>query len=192
MQQSAMIVIHRLSSLQLTLAGMLVLAAGVLVSYRDEGASVLWLAAPLLLLALNLLCALACNPRFRRQGGLIVFHLCLLGVMVLGAAGRLASFKGRVEISEGQWFDPASVEMVQRGPWHPQQRMRDVSLRQGAIRVDYAPGLRRGATISEVYDGDGTRFTMGDTRPFRSAGYRLYTTSNKGYAVILGWNDDAG
>jgi hypothetical protein len=33
---------------------------------------------------------------------------------------------------------------------------------------------------------------MGDTRPFRSAGYRLYTTSNKGYAVILGWNDDAG
>ena len=185
-----------LASLKLTLIGMLALAVGVLISYWDAAASVFWVALPLCLLALNLVTALSVDRRFRRQSGLIVFHLCLLAVLLLAAAGRLSSFKGRVEVTEGQRFDPATVTVVQQGPWHPLERLSSVAFEQAGIRVEYAPGLRRGATTNTLQLLDEkdqtTIFTMGDTRPFKAAGYRFYTTSNKGYAVVLRWTGDGG
>lgn len=185
-----------LSSLKLTLVGMLALGGAVLFSYYEPSASPLWVAAPLILMALNLMAAMLVRRSFRRKPGLIVFHLGLLAVMLLAAAGRLNSFTGRIEISEGQLFDMSAVTVVSSGPWHSMARLAEVRFEQADMSIDYAPGLRRGATLSTVHAPDeaGHRkpLTVGDTRPFRSDGYRFYTTSNKGYAAVISWTDESG
>ena len=107
-----------LASLRLTLLGMLGLALTVLATYRDPELATAWVALPLGVLAVNLLAALLVNPRFRTQAGLLVFHLCLLAVVVLSAVGLMTRFEGRLELTEGQAFTPGAVEIVSRGPWH--------------------------------------------------------------------------
>ncbi len=186
---------QRLASLKLTLVGMLLLLAGVLTSYRDPAASIWWLVAPLGLLGVNLLSAVLFSPRFRRQTGLLVFHVCLLGILVLAAVGQLMSLTGRVEITEGQRFEPALVQVVKQGPWHPWQRLDSVQFAQGHFVVDYGAQLVRGRTVSHVdTTGGAPRHSVefGDSDPLTLSGYRFYTTSNKGYAAVLSWRGDDG
>jgi cytochrome c biogenesis protein len=189
-------IIHRLASLRLTLPGMLALAAGVLISYRDVSASTAWLAIPLCFLAVNLFAAVLVNPRFRCQPALLVFHLCLLAVVLLATYSHLSSLQGRVEITEGQAFSAAAVEVVRKGPWHPRQRLDSVDFVQGPLRIEYAPGLKRGRTASQLgisaVTSGGTVTTIGDNTPLQQAGYRIYTTSNKGYSAILTWIGNDG
>lgn len=197
MRKSAMsVVLRSLSSLKLTLVGMLALLTGVLASYKDQEASSAWITLPLLLLALNLLAALCVNPRLYRQGGLLVFHLCLLAILLLAVFGRLTGLKGRLEIAEGQRFDPANVSLIRQGPWHPGSRLQGLSFEQGPIRIAYAPGLIRGRTQSDISlgsaTGAGEKVRVGDNVALKAAGYRFYTTSNKGYAVMLTWFGDDG
>ena len=197
MRKSAMsVVLRSLSSLKLTLVGMLALLTGVLASYRGGDASSAWITLPLLLLAVNLLAALCVNPRLYRQGGLLVFHLCLLAILLLAVFGRLAGFKGRLEIAEGQRFDPATVTLIRQGPWHAWSRLQSLAFEQGPIRITYAAGLIRGRTQSDIRLGGpgGTVETLrgGDNVALDAAGYRFYTTSNKGYAVMLTWLGDDG
>ncbi|MDH3527014.1 MAG: hypothetical protein OEM43_05880 [Gammaproteobacteria bacterium] len=191
MRESAMKIICRLASLRLTLPGLLALAVGVLVSYRDVTASTAWMAVPLLCLAVNLLAALIVNTRIRSRPALLVFHLCLLAVVLLATYGHLSSLQARVEITEGQAFNAADVEMVREGPWHPRQRLDSVVFVQGPLRVDYAPGLKRQHTASQLGIRDAVAgevlTTIGDNTPHIQAGYRFYTTSNKGYSAILTW-----
>ena len=187
--------IQRLASLKLTLVGMLLLLAGVLGSYRDPAASIWWLVVPLGLLGVNLLCAIVFNPRFRHQTGLLVFHVCLLGILVLAAVGQLVSLTGRVEITEGQAFAPALVQVVKKGPWHPWKRLDSVSFAQGPIVVDYEAQLVRSRTLSRVQITAGSApraAEFGDTIPLNVSGYRFYTTSNKGYSAVLTWYGDDG
>jgi len=191
-----MMILHALASLRLTLPGMLLLAAGVLVRYLDAGASVFWIALPLLLLAINLLAALLVNPRFRSQPPLLIFHICLLLLVVLISASQLTSLQGQLEITEGQAFSADAVEVVHQGPWHPRQRLQDVAFTQGPVSIDYNPGLKRVRTESRVQApvaqaGD-PLMVIGDNTPLHAAGYRLYTTPNKGFAAILTRVDGAG
>ena len=185
-----------LASLKLTLTGMLALGCGILVSYLQPTAGAMWLTVPLAGLAVNLLAALIVNPRFKHQAGLMVFHVALLAVMLLVAFGRITHLKARVEISEGQHFDPSNVSVIQKGPWHPWEELQTVAFAQGAIQVDYAPWLVRGQTSSQIWlsDGSATRVAahIGDTVPLKTGNYRFYTTSNKGFAAVLSWRDDAG
>ena len=196
MQQPTMKIICGLSSLRLTLPGMLALVAGVLVSYRDVAASTAWMALPLFCLAINLLAALLVNTRFRCQPALMVFHLCLLTVVLLAAYSHMSSLQARVEIAEGQAFSSAAVEVVREGPWHSWQRLDSVTFFQGPLRVEYAPGLKRQRTTSQLgintaAAADGLAL-IGDNTPLKQAGYRFYTTSNKGYSAILTWQGSDG
>lgn len=184
-----------LASLRLTLVGMAALGVAALASYRQAELSPTWLAAPLALLAVNLLAALICRPQFRRQGGLLVFHVCLLAIIALAALGLMTRLQGRVELVEGQVFDPAAVVTVRQGPWHP-HRLDRVRFEQGMIEVDYGPNLARGRTRSELTVAAGEqglyRMRVGDTRPLSLAGYRFITTFNKGYAALLTWRGPDG
>lgn len=187
--------INVLASLKLTLPAMVALVVGVLVSYTEPNTHYVWLLAPLGLLAVNLLAAILANPRFRRQGGLLVFHLGLLFVIVLAAFGRLTFLEGRFEITEGQSFDPERVKVERRGPWHS-WAMDQIIFAQAEIEVDYAPGLRRGHTRSKVRittpEGTPEVVTVGDDSPLTAGSYRFYTTSNKGFAVVLTWLGNEG
>ncbi|MBW2724181.1 MAG: cytochrome c biogenesis protein ResB [Deltaproteobacteria bacterium] len=196
MQQSTVMTnIRRVASLQLTLVGMLLLGAGVFVYYRNPNGSSLWIEAPLGLLVLNLLAALMVNAKFRRQPPLLGFHICLLLIVFLAGVGRLTYFDGRLEIAEGQALDPAQVEVTQQGAFHRWQ-LAQGSFEQGEIRVNYAPGVRREATRSVVRIRDSTgrwrTETIGDDAPLIVDGYRFYTTSNKGWAILLNWHGADG
>ena len=191
-----MSILKTLSSLKLTLPLMLLLLVAVLYSYRLSSGSAVWMAIPLLLLAFNLLAALIVNPRFRRQGGLMTFHLCLLAFLLLAAIGQLTSLQGRIEITEGQWFDSDQIQLQSAGPWHPDKQLQKISFQQDAIRVNYNAGLIRGHTQSEILiiaaGEEAVRQTVGDNVPLRITGYRFYTSSNKGFALLLTWRGEDG
>ncbi|RMD78938.1 MAG: hypothetical protein D6809_04795 [Gammaproteobacteria bacterium] len=185
---------RRLASLKLTLAGMLLLALGVGLRYGDPDRVSVWvLVLPMGLLALNLLAAVTTNPRIYRRGGLLAFHLALLGLVVLAAIGRLTLFEGHVELVEGQAFSAAEVFDVRAGPLHDGglERVRFV---QGPWTVQYSAGMVRGPTRSTVLVPDGRggweRRVVGDDVPLVLRGYRFYTSYNKGFAPILTWIPD--
>lgn len=181
-----------LASLRLTVALLVLLAGVVLWAQADTRVPPWLLALPQALLALNLAAALATHPRLRR-GGLAVFHIALLGCLLLLAWGRLTHAEGQVELTQGAAFDAAAVERLSQGPWHG-ERLQRVQFEQGAIEVRYAPGLKRARTLSQVHitDASGTRVdTVGDDHPLRLQGFRFYTTHNKGFAPLLTWTAPA-
>ena len=192
MYESAIKLLRSLASLKLTLVGIITLLAGVLLSYFSEDPATGYLVLPLALLATNLLAAIVFNPRIRQNSGLLMFHICLLMLAVLTLLSELTSMKGRVEVTQGTAFDADSVTVTEQGAWHPLGSLQQVAFVQGGIEVDYAAGLRRGVTRSQLLAGDGNTLVVGDNLPFKSHGYRFYTTSNKGFGAIVNWYGNDG
>lgn len=188
--------LRQLASLRLTLVGMGLLGVGAALSYDNPVSTPVWvLVAPLALLAVNLCAAILSNPHINRRGGLLVFHVGLLLIVVLAAVGRLTHMDGRIELTEGGAFAAEDLTDVQRGPWHA-GRLARVQFVQGAYTVDYFPGMARGPTRSQVLTPDGQGGweprVVGDDTPLVLEGYRFYTTFNKGFAPILTWIPDRG
>lgn len=182
---------RRLSSSRLTMAGFALLGAGALANYNVPGISAAVIAVPLAVLALNLAAALAVRPALRR-GGLGLFHLALLALLVLAGVGRMTHFDGRVEMAEGALLEQARIEVTSRGPWHGTAWQR-LGFRQGSYDVTYAPGVKRAHTRSVVtVEGQGDPVTVGDDTPLVLDDYRFYTTHNKGFAPQLAWQPAGG
>lgn len=180
-----------LSSLRLTLVGMILLAIGAGLSYGNPMGMPVWvLVVPMALLALNLLSAIIVRPRIHRHVSLLVFHLGLLGVVVLSAIGFLTRYEAHVELLQGAAFSTNGLFDQRKGPWHDGD-LDKVHFVQGPYTVDYAAHMMRGHTRSqvEVPDGRGGWKTkvIGDDRPLVINGYRFYTSFNKGFAPILTW-----
>lgn len=191
MFESTIKYLRLLSSLKISFAGMIVLLAGVLLSYFDQDKSVMWIALPLIVLAANLFAAIVFNPRIRQNSGLLMFHICLVSLAMLAAMGQLTSMNGRVEIVQGQAFDSEQVTIVKQGPWHSIENLEKLLFKQGDIVVQYSAGFRRGKTTSQLQDINGT-VVVGDNIGLKRSGYHFYTTSNKGYAAMLDWFGDDG
>lgn len=185
---------RRLASLRLTLVLIVLLAAGTALALRFEASRTWPMVVPLGLLALNLLAAVATNGVFRRQAPLLVFHLSLIVLMLLVAAGRLTYLKGNVGVTVGANFDGVLAEQ-ERGPWH---RGALASLRfvNEGFTIDYAPGLQREATRNRVKwlreDGAWDEAVIGDQQPLVIRGYRFYTSFNKGFAPTFRWRSREG
>ncbi len=189
-------VLRPLASLRLTLVGMVLLAIGAGLSYGNPMDMPVWvLVVPMALLALNLLSAIISNPRIHRRGGLLVFHLGLLGVVILTAIGFLTRFEAHVELLQGMAFSPDGVFDQHKGPWHNGD-LDQVHFVQGPYTVDYAAHMVRGHTRSRIQVPDGKggweSKVIGDDRPLVEHGYRFYTSFNKGFAPILTWIPDGG
>ena len=185
-----------LASTKFTLLGMGLLGLGAALSYDNPVATPAWvLVVPLALLAINLLAAIVSNSRINRRGGLLIFHLALLGIVILAAVGRLTHMEAHIEMVEGSAFSVEDLEDVRRGPWHS-GRLERVRFIQGPYTVDYAQGMVRGPTRSQVLvpdsQGGWERRVVGDDKPLILEGYRFYTTFNKGFAAVLTWMPDGG
>ncbi len=185
-----------LASTKFTLLGMGLLGLGAALSYDNPVATPAWvLVVPLALLALNLLAAIISNSRINRRGGLLIFHLALLGIVLLAAVGRLTHMEAHIEMVEGSAFSADELLDVRRGPWHS-GRLDKVRFIQGPYTVEYAPGMVRGPTRSQVLVPDGkggwAQRVVGDDKPLLLEGYRFYTTFNKGFAALLTWMPDGG
>jgi cytochrome c biogenesis protein len=196
MQQPAMTraLLAHLGSPRLALAWLLLLGLGVTVGHAHEPVRLAALGVPFLLLALGLGAALAVDPRLRRQLALLVFHLALLALVVLAAVGRLSALQGRFELTEGFTFDGELLDH-DAGPLH-RWRLHEASFVHTGFRIDYAPGLKRGPTRNTVQwrdeGGAVQRAVIGDHHPLVRAGYRFYTTPNKGFAPVFTWHPDGG
>ena len=184
----------RCGSLRLTLAGLLALIAATTLVYQQELPDSRWLAPPMALLAANLLCAIVSTPKFRVQGPLLVFHLALLAMLVLAAAGQLSRLSGSVELTDGVPFS-GRLDRERRGPLHV-GRLEDVRFVSEGFTVNYAPGPRREDTRNTVSwidsAGRARRDIVGDDTPLVMDGYRFYTTFNKGFAPTFEWRPRAG
>jgi cytochrome c biogenesis protein len=193
-ERDARSLLRRLASLRLTLALIAMLAAGTFIALQHEDARTWPMVVPLGLLATNLLAAVMTNGVFRRQTALLVFHLSLIALLLLVAAGRLTYLKGHAGVTDGTAFDGRLSE-VEQGPWH-NGALSAVSFVNHGFTIDYAPGLQRGATRNDVAwqgaDGSWQRANIGDQDPLVIAGYRFYTTFNKGFAPTFHWQGADG
>jgi cytochrome c biogenesis protein ResB len=181
-------------SLRATLAGLGLFAAVLLARLASGTLSTAALGGVMGLLSVNLLVALWAHPSFRRKLPLLVAHLALLAVVLLVGVGRLLSLEGRFELTQGEPFDGRLMD-GESGPWH-QERLQRLGLRHEGFQIDYAPGRKRGSTRNPVSwhdeDGQAQHAVIGDHRPARVAGYRIYTSPNKGFAPLLTWLPQAG
>ncbi len=183
-----------LGSLKLTLAIFGLFAVLVVAVYLSNVLDGWVLALPFGLFAVNLLAAVTTNPAFRRQGGLLLFHLALLALVALLAASRLTYLRGQLEITEGEWFD-GRLTGYEAGPLHP-WHVQAVRFRQLPFTIEYHPGRERGRTLSRMAwqdeAGQIREGVIGDHHPLVIAGYRFYTTHNKGFAPLFRWQPRGG
>ena len=177
-----------LASLKLTLVGLLLLGLSTVVVYQREQSATAWLAAPLLLLAFNLMAAVATNRVFRRQMPLLVFHLALIVLVLLAAAGRMTYLKGQTELTEGAAFE--SLTGMQAGPWHG-GRLDRLHFVNDGFEISYMPGPVLDRNVSRVRwkngRGQEQRGEIEQNQPLVLLGYRIYPTSNKGFAPLFLW-----
>ena len=188
-------VLKRLASLRLTMVGLTGLIVNSFAISQWPDAALPWVVLPLSLLAVNLFAALVVRHAFRHQSALLLFHVGLLAVLMLVAAGVLLRFDGSVELVEGEAFNAAAVTARGSGWLHP-NRLERVRFEQGPLEVRYLAELQRDTTHSRVVvttpDGQEVRRDVGDRQGFTSHGYRFMTTFNKGYSVLVLWRDAQG
>jgi cytochrome c biogenesis protein ResB len=186
-------VVLALASLKLTPVGLLLLGAASIAVYNSERSATSWLAAPLLLLAANLIAAVATNGIFRRQMALLVFHLALIVLVLLAAAGRLTYLKGGAEVTEGGTFN--GLKFRDAGPLHS-GRINEFNFINDGFDIAYMPGPTLDRSVNRVrwHDERGVeRATEIEiNRPLIWRGYRFYPSSNKGFAPVLLWVPSAG
>lgn len=186
--------LRSLASLRLTLVLLAVLGVAILLAYQSESWRSWPLAVPLAALSVNLLAAVATNGIFRRQLPLLIFHLALVALLLLVAAGRLSYLKGTLELAEGATFEGQLVT-TDAGPFHLGDLAAVRFVNEG-FAIDYARGLRRGPTRNAVswVDEQGRRRqdVIGDQHPLKIKGYRFYTSFNKGFAPVFLWVPNRG
>ncbi|VAX08542.1 hypothetical protein MNBD_GAMMA25-811 [hydrothermal vent metagenome] len=182
-------VLLQLASLKLTLVIFVLFCASVVLAYFTQWSPAWILALPFILFALNLAAAILSSPVFWRQPGLLVFHLALLSLIILLAISRLTYLKGHLEVSVDEVFNGELTES-ESGPFHP-WHLQDARFQQKNFTIGYSPGMNRDRTRSQVIwqDENGLRqaTTIGDHYPLILAGYRFYTSHNKGFAPNFVW-----
>jgi cytochrome c biogenesis protein len=186
--------VRAMASPRLTLAAMMLLAAGV-VRAHAAGAGTTWpLVLPLALVSVNLAAAMATHPAFRRSAALLWFHVALLAIVGLVALGRLTYLTGHLELAAGERFE-GRLTGYTAGPWHP-WGITAVRFANAGFTIDYLPGRMRDRTEHRVRYADGAGrlrdVIIGDQVPLVLGGYRFYTTHNKGFALTFFWRPHHG
>lgn len=180
-----------LASVKFTLV-LLVWASGVLAyslwAVEPVGLTV---SPPLALLCLNLLAAILVNRALRTNIGLLIFHLGLASIAVIGAGGRFFSFDGYIEVPVGGAFHREDVVSIFSGPFYQSKLPENLFVQQD-FTIEYQTGMQRRQTHSSLYLGDGETITIGDDKPLRYGDYRIYSSSNKGFAAIIGYENTSG
>lgn len=186
-------VILALASLKFTPVGLVLLGIASVAVYQFDDSAAPWLSAPLFLLAVNLIAAVATNGVFRKQMPLLVFHLALIALVLLAAAGRLMYLKGTAEVTEGTEF--TGLRSRDAGPLHL-DRIADVHLTNEGFDIAYMAGPVLDRMVNRVrWHDDKGAARVGEielNKPLILSGYRIYPTSNKGYAPLLHWQPTNG
>lgn len=178
-----------LASLKFTPVGLVLLGIASVAVYKFDDSAASWLSVPLFLLALNLIAAVATNGVFRKQMPLLTFHLALIALVLLAAVGRLMYLKGTAEVTEGVEF--RGLKQRDAGPLHL-DRIGDVHFINDGFTIDYMPGPVLDRMVNRVRwqddKGAGREAGIELNKPLILSGYRIYPTSNKGFAPVFLWH----
>jgi cytochrome c biogenesis protein len=177
-----------LASVRFTPIGLVLLGVSTVAVYKFDDSATPWLAAPLFLLAINLMAAVASNGVFRRQLPLLMFHLALIVLVLLAAAGRLSYLDGNAEVTQGAALK--GLNNVKSGPLHWGARDRLNFVNDGFV-ITYMAGPVMDRNLNRVRWSDRSGQVrvaeIEDNQPLVLFGYRIYPTSNKGFAPVFGW-----
>ncbi len=187
-KSGAVKIVGKVASLRLTMFGFTLLGLAMVISLNQHSAASALTIGSLTLLSINLAASLTTNPAFRLRPSLFGFHLGLLFLIVSLLAGHLTRFRGHLEISEGQQFDPKMIKEDRAAYFPPPLPTRGI-FKQGAVKVKYAASLVRRETTSQVNLADGTSTVAGDALPLVIDQFRFYVTHNKGFAAQILWID---
>jgi cytochrome c biogenesis protein len=182
-----------LASLKFTPVGLILLGIASVAVYKFDHSAAPWLSLPLFLLALNLIAAVATNGVFRKQMPLLIFHLALIALVLLAAAGRLMYMKGTAEVTTGTAF--SGLKSRDAGPLHP-DRVGDTHFVNEGFDIAYMAGPVLDRLVNRVrwIDAEGAE-RVDDielNKPLILFGYRIYPTSNKGFAPLFFWQPSNG
>lgn len=181
--------LNRLASKRLTvwLLGLLALAilTGALIGWPITAS----VAVPFFLIFVNLFATVCVNARIRASASLMVLHLALLALMVLAGIGRLTYLQGTAEVLEGDAFS-GKLNVYVAGPLH-QWNLDKVKFVNQEFKVQFGPSMVRRETSNAVswFDNNGERRhgIIGDQDGLVLHGYRIYTSQNKGFALLFAW-----
>ncbi|RZI42135.1 hypothetical protein EGT07_15565 [Herbaspirillum sp. HC18] len=182
-----------LASLKFTPVGLVLLGIAAVAVYKLDHSATPWLAVPLLLLAINLIAAVVTNGTFRKQMPLLVFHLALIALVLLAAAGRLTYLNGTAEVTEGAEFGGLSERDA--GPLH-RDRLGEVSFVNDGFEITYMAGPTLDSNRNRMHwrDESGNIRTgeIENNLPLTLFGYHFYPTANKGFAPLFLWRPNGG
>lgn len=182
-------VVEWLASPHWMVAFFLLAAAGALAAaYGVTDATQLML-PPLALLSVNLVAAIATRPAFRRDAPLLLFHVALLALVLLFALGRLTYLDASVALSSGTDFEGELVS-DERGPLH-RDRLGELRFSNEGFTENYPRRGRYVATYNRISwwdeQGESHLAEIGDDHPLLLAGYRIYSTRQRGFSPVFHW-----
>lgn len=191
---SARTIVLGLASPRLTVVFFLLMgASGLWSGYHPDDITLATL-PPLLLLAVNLLAAIAVHPRLRTDYPLLGLHLALLGFVALMALARLVYFDGVTTLTTGSEFEGRLVR-EDRGALHDTAFTKLRFSNLGFVERTPSPN-KYPKTFNQVsYRDDAGRLQLGeigDDRPLLLGGYRIYSTGSWGFSPVFTWLPASG
>lgn len=160
---------------------------------RPDWITAVWV-LPLAMFAVSLFAAVATNVRFRRDVALLGLHLGLLVFVVLTALAWLTYLDGAVTLTQGSAFD-GQLHVDRRGPLH-QGAIQRLRFANEGLTENFNSRERWSATYNRVrwWDASGNSHVaeIGNDRPLVMAGYRIYTSRNRGYSPMFRWQPVQG
>lgn len=169
-------------------------AAGALLVAHDVADATVVMPLPFTVFVLNLVGAIAARPALRTNAPLLLFHVALLALVLLFAVARLTYFDGATAITSGMAF-AQDLARDERGPLHD-DRLAELRFANAGFSENFPQRGRYLATYNRVlwWDADGRRHAVeiGDDRPLLMAGYRIYTTRNRGFSPSFLWRPKDG
>lgn len=178
----------------LTVVFFLLTAGGALATAYEWSDATLLMALPFGLLGLNLGASIATHARFRADGPLLLFHLALLGLVLLIVYGRLTYFDGLAILTRDAVFE-GEFERQSQGPLHGAGFRALSFVNEGFAERDPTGTYRN--TLNHVrWQDPGTgRWLQADInndRPLLLGGYRIYPSRHRGFSPRMSWQPVAG
>ncbi len=172
---------------------LLTAAATLVVAYQGTGPTAM-MAVPFVLLLVNLGAAIVSNARFRADLPLLLFHLALVALVALFALARLTYMEGRMTLSSGTAFD-GQLLYESRGPLHT-GKLADVHFTNAGFTENYSARGKLHATYNQLIwqddAGQSHLAQIGDDHPLLIKGYKIFTTSHRGFSPLFLWQPNGG
>jgi cytochrome c biogenesis protein len=131
-----------------------------------------------------------------RETGNLVFHLALVGLLVVTAWGQLVHYRGQAVLVEGSTMlnAPVSYDSFESGTWFDPDSQEPFRLRLDEFEARFTETARPDdfrAEVTLLEDGDEIPETIRVNDPLTVGQARIYLTGN-GYAPVLTVRDADG